>query len=80
MGCTDEQGVLHEINTEWTMATDACQRCACLGDKNLMCKAKQCANTPKPTCAEGVEPSVVFDVDGCCPSYVCDCKSDKLFL
>ena len=80
MGCTDEQGAFHEINTEWTMATDSCQRCSCLGDKNLMCRAKPCALAEKPMCANGIEPSVVFDVEGCCPSYVCDCKLNYFLL
>uniref|UniRef100_H2Y887 von Willebrand factor n=1 Tax=Ciona savignyi TaxID=51511 RepID=H2Y887_CIOSA len=72
IGCVDESGNFHEVDTTWSMTSDACQQCSCLGDRNIMCKARECADIAKPTCPGGIEPSVVFDIDGCCASYVCD--------
>ncbi|XP_078495661.1 uncharacterized protein LOC445660 [Ciona intestinalis] len=72
IGCTDDSGNFHEVHSTWTMSTDACQQCSCLGDRNLACKARECSDIAKPMCPGGVEPSVVFDIDGCCPTYVCD--------
>uniref|UniRef100_F6TIX8 CTCK domain-containing protein n=1 Tax=Ciona intestinalis TaxID=7719 RepID=F6TIX8_CIOIN len=72
IGCTDDSGNFHEVHSTWTMSTDACQQCSCVGDRNLACKARECSDIAKPICPGGVEPSVVFDIDGCCPTYVCD--------
>jgi len=72
IGCTDESGVFHEPETTWPMANDTCQRCSCMSDQTIMCKSRDCATLAKPVCADGNDPTVIFDVDGCCPKYVCN--------
>lgn len=73
IGCVDESGVFHEIGDEWMLSTDSCQSCSCASEYNIMCKAKECSNA-KQVCTDGKEPTAVFDVNGCCPTYVCDCE------
>jgi hypothetical protein len=72
IGCVDESGVLHDVYTTWQSTTDSCQECACVGDQNIRCRAKSCPHVSKPVCASGIEPSIVYDIEGCCASYVCD--------
>ncbi len=45
-----------------------------MSDLTVMCKPRECDALAKPTCADGSDPKVIFDVDGCCPKYVCDCE------
>lgn len=74
LGCTDESGTFHNIGDSWEHATDSCLTCECKSDQNQICSAKQCATRTMHTCQDGTEPTAVFDVNGCCASYVCDCE------
>jgi len=72
IGCTDETGTFRDRETTWQMHNDTCQQCSCLSDLTVMCKSRECGTLTKPVCSDGSEPKVIFDVDGCCPKYVCD--------
>ncbi|XP_077966609.1 von Willebrand factor-like [Styela clava] len=72
MGCADSTGEFHGIGSTWEHKTDSCLTCSCLSDKNLLCSTKRCSAKNLPICLNGKQPKAVFDVNGCCPSYVCD--------
>ena len=74
IGCTDESGILREPETTWQMKNDTCQTCSCMNDLTVMCKSRDCPVLKKPLCEDGREPSIIYDIDGCCPSYICSCK------
>lgn len=57
------------------MPDDICQTCTCTGDHTTMCQARKCLELAKPTCSGGKEPSIVYDIEGCCPTYKCDCNA-----
>jgi len=71
IGCTDESGILREPETTWQMKNDTCQTCSCMNDLTVMCKSRDCPVLKKPLCEDGREPSIIYDIDGCCPSYIC---------
>ncbi|NWU70226.1 MUC2L protein, partial [Pterocles burchelli] len=50
-----------------------CTKAVCIENNTIKIEPVECKPPPKPTCSNGLSPVRVFDKDGCCWHWECDC-------
>ncbi|XP_043915137.1 mucin-2-like [Protopterus annectens] len=69
-GCTDLKPP-REYGETWKI--DNCTTATCKGWNNIIVKNVTCSNVPLLKCANGRQPVKVYDSNGCCYHYECEC-------
>lgn len=73
LGCIDINGVNRAVGEEWVSDINPCETCTCGANEEVKCVQRTCPD-PITTCPTGKSPTPIKSLDGCCTSYICDCK------
>ncbi|XP_022362268.1 mucin-2 [Enhydra lutris kenyoni] len=69
-GCPDFDPPRQE-NEKWWLCN--CTMAICKYNNTVELVKVECEVPPKPTCANGLQPTLVYSPDECCPHWECDC-------
>lgn len=63
-------------NETWWLCN--CTMATCKHDNVVELEEVKCEPPPKPTCSNSLQPVQVWDPNGCCWHWECDCKPPML--
>jgi mucin-5B len=63
------------LQTGETWAMPNCSQATCKGNQIVTLTPRQCPELKAPTCANGYPALKVYDKEGCCQHYQCQCET-----